>query len=228
MIKFKKYQCSLSKEGEFKLKIIELTRKYESIFLKIINNKKLSSDEELLFYKGIKEVKDYVFSSIFNYNIDFENKLIVKLKVLYNQNNSLSDDSIKDIIEDVIYEALGYNKENQKVKTFKKTSENSYFIKYVQIMSIYALLKKMENECEYYHYCTTHLNYFYEDNNDLCSKEQTINILFKKSKFDTALPERTLLKLKNILLGKEEATKDMIPYLEYLAQLKEKNEDIFD
>ena len=222
LFKFKSYSYKPSFEGKTKQRIISLTNKYESIFLKQIEGT-LSKEEEKELYQGIKEVEKYILKSVFfKMNEDYNGKtpLEKKAEAIYRRVLNYYDQlemDIEDVVRDSIYEALGFSKN----KVFKKEKESSYFIKYVMnitFFNVLLFLEKKLNAVEYEKENTSIDNYEEEI--------EDIDCLLESSGLKAALPKDTYAELKECLDRKESPEKHLVPYLEFLLSFKEENENV--
>jgi hypothetical protein len=198
--------------------IVFLTKEYEPIFLKTINKEKLTLEEQKKLLEGINKVEGYILKSIkfkIQEEYSLKNGLEKKLETLYKnllkyEDHLNIDIQFKELIKEEIYKSLGFLSED---KSFIKKNKNSFFIKYIQVSVLYSIINYLEEKLEG---IKLELNKEIEDD----SNEEEVDYILEKSGLKKSLQEDILIELKNVLLRKEEVTKEIVPYLEFLGKKK--------
>lgn len=229
LFKFKQYKYKPSFEIKTTSKIKSLKDKYEDIFLRYINDKNSLNKEEIeKLYSGIKEISLYIKTGMFYQLLEYYSSktalsrkievLFYKAKQQYNGKEEFQDfieEEILILAEDAIYEGLGLS---EGIK-FNKTEENSNMILFFKNKLFYKLLNFLENRVSNFQ----NLSFFLlnEDEEDLLEKEDFINKLIKDSNLEAAINPDIILRLKEALMFNN-IDEDLIPYVEFLVEYKEK------
>lgn len=219
---FKKKNVSYSYIPSFEIKTKNrldlLTIKYQDLFLKFIQSKKLEKKDEEMFSEGIREVSFYITYGIFyqlSNSYNSKTKAEQKLEALFNilkkeysdiDFNKYIEEEILILAEDSIYESLGMKISN-KDKTFYVTSETSNFIKYAKANLFFKVINLLEQK-------TNEFKIRLEENDEENEiTEADVDEIFKKKNFHLCLPEDILIELKHAILTRQ-FPDHIRPYLE--------------
>lgn len=232
--KFKKYNYIPSYEKKTSSKIEYLNQTYEFLFLKYIKDKKsLNNEEKEKLYEGINNISLYIIRGLFyqileNYNskTPIEKKLEALYNVAkkqYNDNRlfeSYLEEELKIMAEDTIYESIGMIEG----KIFKKEKENSNFISYLKKQLFYKFLNFLEKRINNFKNCVLDLERLELSCLDKLEKEEFISDLIEDSNLSNCLNKDILEKIKESLIN-ESFEKDIIPYIEFLIEFKNKTKE---
>jgi hypothetical protein len=232
--KFRKYNYIPSYEIKTSSKIEYLNKTYEYLFLKYIKDKdSLNNEEKEILYEGIKAISFYIIKGLFyqileNYNskTPIEKKLEALYNVAkqqYNDNRNFEEYLEEELIimaEDTIYESIGMIEG----KLFKKETEKSNFISYLKKQLFFKFLNFLEKKINNFKNCVLDLEMLELSCLDKMEKEEFISDLIEDSNLSNCLSKDILEQIKENLIN-EHFEKEIIPYIEFLIEFKNKEKE---
>ena len=230
--KFKKYNYTPSFEFKTTSRIKHLKNTYEELILKYINNKNdLSKEEENTLFIGIQEIATYIKNGILYQLLeDYQSKssLSKKVEVLFykakQQYNGIDEfqrfieDELFTLAEDAIFESIGLCDGNK----YTKTESNSNMILFFKNKLFYKFLNFLEDRVVNFQNISSFL--LNDESENILEKEELINDLIKSSKLFEVVDNKLILRIKESLINNK-IDEDLIPYIEFLIEYKEKKYD---
>lgn len=222
--KLKKYSFKPSYDAKHISKIKKLNDTYEELFIRYIKKEKFSKEEEKELFNGIQEVSIYVKSALyfqivesFNSKLPIEKKagiLFEKLKNQYEENFSeFIEEEFSILSEDSVYEAIGMIDS----KNIFNKKEKANIISFIKNIMFYKVINFLENKVNSFKVLQINFDFISEDHDE----EEYIDNLLLESNLKKSLNEDLYNRLKEGLL-KRDLDKDLIPYVNFLIDFKNK------